>query len=87
MSDGGVETTLTVVTIDPQLARRLKAAGENAAADRKVADASDAERDALIREARAAGGSLREIAAVVGLSHTQVKNIAHGRAPRRPTTP
>lgn len=33
------------------------------------------ERDTLIREAHAAGASLREIAALVGLSHVGVKKI------------
>lgn len=33
------------------------------------------ERDTLIREAHAAGASLREIGAVVGLSHVGVKKI------------
>lgn len=38
-----------------------------------------AKRDTLIREAVAAGGSLREVGEAVGLSHTAVKFIAHGR--------
>lgn len=38
-----------------------------------------AERDRRIREAVAAGGSLREVGEAVGLSHTAVKFIAHGR--------
>lgn len=66
------ETTLPAVTLDPALARKLKAAG------RKVKTSTE-ERDALIREAVAAGGSLREVGAAVGLTHTAVKFIAHGR--------
>lgn len=38
-----------------------------------------AKRDELIRAAVAAGGSLREVGEAVGLSHTAVKFIAHGR--------
>jgi hypothetical protein len=38
-----------------------------------------AKRDTLIREAVAAGASLREVGAAAGLSHTAVKYIAHGR--------
>lgn len=36
-------------------------------------------RDAAIRDAVAAGGSLREVGEAAGLSHTAVKFIAHGR--------
>ena len=36
-------------------------------------------RDQLIKEAVAAGCSLREVGEAVGLSHTAVKFIAHGR--------
>jgi predicted metal-dependent RNase len=45
---------------------------------RKVRDAT-AERDRLIKDAVAAGGSLREVGQAVGLTHTAVKFIAHGR--------
>lgn len=38
-----------------------------------------AERDDLIRSAITGGASLREVGAAVGLSHTAVKFIAHGR--------
>lgn len=38
-----------------------------------------AKRDELIRAAVEAGGSLREVGEAVGLSHTAVKFIAHGR--------
>jgi hypothetical protein len=38
-----------------------------------------AKRDELIRAAVDAGGSLREVGDAVGLSHTAVKFIAHGR--------
>lgn len=69
------ETTLPGVVLDPDLARKLTAAG------RKVAEWTS-ERDRLIREAVAAGGSLREVGAAAGVSHTAVKFIAHGRPPR-----
>lgn len=65
------ETTLPRM-IEPELERALKTAG------RKVAEWT-AERDRLIKEAVAAGGSLREVGEAVGLTHTAVKFIAHGR--------
>ena len=40
------------------------------------------ERDEMIREAVAAGGSLREVGELIGLSHMAVKFIAHGRPNR-----
>lgn len=61
--------------LDPDLARKLTTAG------RKVAEWT-AERDRLIKEAVAAGGSLREVGAAAGITHTAVKFIAHGRPPR-----
>lgn len=66
---------MPAVTLDPDLARKLQTAGQKSAE-------WIAERDRLIREAREAGGSLREIADLVGVSHTAVKFIAHGRPPR-----
>lgn len=69
-----VETTLPGV-LDPDLARKLSTAG------RKVAEWT-AERDRLIKEAVAAGGSLREVGTAAGITHTAVKFIAHGRPPR-----
>lgn len=66
------ETTLPVVPLDAALARRLRSLGA------KVRTATT-ERDATIREAVSAGGSLREVGEAVGLSHTAVKFIAHGR--------
>jgi hypothetical protein len=66
-----VETTLPRV-IEPDLERALRTAG------RKVAKWT-AERDRLVKEAVAAGGSLREVGEAAGISHTAVKFIAHGR--------
>lgn len=66
------ETTLPTMALDPQLARTLRTAGQ------KVAEWT-AERDRLVKEAVAAGGSLREVGAAAGVSHTAVKFIAHGR--------
>ena len=68
-------TTLPSMSLPADTTRKLRTAG------RKVANATTA-RDQLIREAVAAGGSLREVGAAVGLSHTAVKFIAHGR-PRK----
>lgn len=47
-------------------------------AGRKVAEWT-AERDRLIKLAVKEGGSLREVGALAGISHTAVKFIAHGR--------
>ena len=62
-------TTVSGVPLDPALARKLSRASK------RVEDATAA-RDALIREAMDAGGSSREVAELVGLSHTQVIRIA-----------
>ncbi|HRE00425.1 MAG TPA: hypothetical protein PLV68_03945 [Ilumatobacteraceae bacterium] len=43
-------------------------------------DKAVAERDRLMAEAKAAGASNREIAALVGLSHVGVANILERRA-------
>lgn len=67
-----METTLPPVTYSDDTKRALKTAG------RKVAEWV-AERDRLIKRAVEEGGSLREVAADAGLSHTAVKFIAHGR--------
>lgn len=56
------------VSIDPDLARRLRVAG-------KKADGWRERRDELIREAANNGGTLREIAACVGLSNPGVLRI------------
>lgn len=61
-------TTVREVPVDPALAERLRrAAGK---ADRWLE-----ERDRLIYEARKAGGSSREIADMVGLTHAGVLKI------------
>lgn len=54
--------------VDATLPRRLRAAAAKLEAARK-------ERDALIREARAEGMTLRAIAAEVGLTHPGVQKI------------
>ena len=69
-----VETTLPRV-IDEELHRKLVTAGN------KVAKWT-AERDRLIKEAVAAGGTLREVGEAAGISHTAVRFIAYGRPPR-----
>lgn len=69
------ETTLPDVALDPDLARKLQTAGQKAVE-------WTAERDRLIKEAVAAGGSYREVGRAAGISHTAVKFIAHGRPQR-----
>lgn len=66
------ETTLPTVPLDKETTDGLKRAG------RAVREWT-AERDRRIRAAVDAGGSLREVGEAVGLSHTAVKFIAHGR--------
>ena len=70
--------TVNGVSVDPALARRLTNAGKRQRQWR-------ATRDELIREASAAGGSLREIAALVGLTdagvHRIIRAVPAGRAP------
>lgn len=66
------ETTLPPMTIKSDTERALKTAG------RKVAEWTE-ERDRLVKQAVKEGGSLREVGAVAGISHTAVKFIAHGR--------
>lgn len=61
-------TTVSEVPVDPALAERLRrAAGK--------LDHWTQERDRLIREARAQGGTAREIAEMVGLTHAGVLKI------------
>lgn len=62
-------STVSTVAVDPGTAQRLK----NCAA--KIDDWTE-ERDALIRQAIASGASTREVAELVGLSHTWVRQIA-----------
>jgi homoserine acetyltransferase len=58
--------------LTPEMERALRTAG------RKVAEWT-AERDRLVREAVAAGGSYRAVGEAAGISHTAVKFIAKGR--------
>lgn len=60
--------TVSDVAVDPDLTRRLTAAGRKAEEWRE-------RRDELIREAARDGGTLREIAAMVGLTHVGVLRI------------
>ena len=71
----GAETTLPPVALNPDTEKALRTAG------RKVAEWTT-ERDRLIRQAVEEGGSLREVGAAAGLTHTAVKFIAHGRPPK-----
>lgn len=61
-------TTFPPVALDPEMAKRLRAAATKARDHTR-------QRDELIRQAAAAGASLRDIAEHVGLSHTGVKKI------------
>lgn len=60
--------TVPPVALDPDLAKRLRRAGERV-------DADLVERDKLIARAYFAGASLREIGEAVGISHVGVKKI------------
>lgn len=65
---------MTEPRIPPGEARQLRSAG------RKVETWTE-ERDRLIRRHIEAGATLREVAGLVGLSHTAVRFIARGRGP------
>jgi site-specific recombinase XerC len=60
-------STVPAVTVSPEMAERLREFHR---------DTWIAQRDAVIVEALEAGGSLREVGELVGLSHTQVRTIA-----------
>lgn len=60
------------MTVTPATARALREAGRRLAGQLE-------RRDELVRQAAAEGGSLREIGELVGLSHTAVRYIVHGR--------
>lgn len=61
-------STLTPMSIDPGLAKRLRQSVTQL-------DEAKTRRNRLIAEAVASGGSLREVGALVDLSHTQVRHI------------
>ena len=63
------------MTVPPDIRRALQRA------ERRVRDAN-AKRDELIREAVEAGGSLREVAALAGVSHQTVANIVNRQTDR-----
>lgn len=65
-------STLPDMPADPDTLRALRRAA------RKVREGT-AERDELVRQAVAEGGSLRAVGEAAGLSHTAVSNIANGR--------
>ena len=60
--------SLAAMPVESDLSRRLRRAA------RKIEEATE-ERDQLILEALAAGGSAREVAALVGLTHAGVLDI------------
>lgn len=61
--------TLPDMAVDPELADRIVAVSQ------RIREAPVEERDRLIREAYAAGGGLREIARLAGLTHRAVRKI------------
>lgn len=65
--------TVPEVTLPAEKARAIGAAAERARTN-------TAERDRLIREAHAEGGSLREIAAAAGMHFTSVRKIIRRNA-------
>jgi transposase-like protein len=68
----GSTSTIPTVPVDPALARKLTTAAG------KARDWTE-ERNRLVREAHAAGGGVREIARLVGLTHPAVLNIIKPR--------
>lgn len=69
-----VTTTVPAVPIERDLAKKLERTAKRLAE-------SKAQRDELIREAHAGGASLREIAALVNLSHVGVRRILNPDEP------
>jgi transposase-like protein len=68
----GGPPTIPGVPVDPTLARKLTTAAG------KARDWTE-ERNRLVREAHAAGGGVREIARLIGLTHPAVLNIIKPR--------
>lgn len=72
-TNDGRKVVYQVRRADPTCAAELATAGQEVAR-------WTSERDRLIRQAVAAGGSLREVGALAGLSHTAVKLICERAA-------
>jgi hypothetical protein len=71
--------------LDPELVREAKAAREFLLACQHAADRAKVDYHHAIRRLHAAGGSLREIAETLGLSHQRVHQIIDEAAePKRP---
>jgi ClpX C4-type zinc finger protein len=66
------------MTLDPQLLGRARAASSRLADAEQVADRSRVEYHTAIRRLHLAGGSLREIAETLSLSHQRVQQIVSG---------
>lgn len=66
-------STLTTVSIEPDLAKRLRASASNLERAKRT-------RNQLIAQAIAKGGSLREVGQLVNLSHTQVRHISEAES-------
>lgn len=62
------DLTTTVLAMDPAIARRLQAIAVTSAR-------LEQERDELVIKAHQEGASLREIAAVAGMTHTGIKKL------------
>lgn len=71
-ADAEASTTFPAMPIEPDTLKALRTAG------RKVTEWT-AERDRLVRQAVAEGGSLRAVGDAAGLSHTAVSFIVSGR--------
>lgn len=69
-----MSTTLPTVPVNPHYAAKLTEAAN-------LARKWTATRDRLVRVAIEQGGSLREVAALVGLSHAGVKRIVERAKP------
>ena len=61
-------STVSPMAVPPDLAKKLQQSVSQL-------ERSKARRNQLIAEAVAAGGSLREVGGLAGLSHTQVRHI------------
>lgn len=69
--------TVPAVTVPPEIARELKAAARVKRRTSKADAEAMAARDAVVLRAVAAGGSLREVGALAGVSQEMVRLIVN----------
>src|SRR5262245_50192210 len=70
-----LDTEVGTMTLDDELLEKAKEAGERTAALERDAQLARADYHTMIRRMHLAGGSLREIAGALALSHQRVQQI------------